>query len=318
MQKSGRKHKAVSAHRKVKASTTLNRKYVQRPSQSKGDAVEVAIKRSAKIKHFDVAPVENFEPVVAAKPAKAKRKIEIQAEEPIEKAIAASARQETPMLPAVMHPVQETAAKRLRMRKTAPKAARKLTAKELKDQAIQKALANSSKMIDQQNAEAEKKHKRAKMHFGIGRVILALSCAAVVVVAIGYFVTTNMPDISMRVAAMQTGIEASYPGYVPRDFSLLDISSEEGKVEMNFRNDTNGDAFSLVEENSSWDSNALLTNYVKPEWGENYSIVKEQGLTIYVNEKSDAAWVNGGVVFKLKNLEGELTKKQIRSIAVSL
>ena len=126
-----------------------------------------------------------------------------------------------------------------------------------------------------------------------------------------------MPDISMRVAAMQTGIEASYPSYVPRDFSLSDITSEDGKVILNFKNAETGDAFSLAEENSSWDSNALLTNFVKDEYGEDYSIVREQGLTIYMSG-SDAAWVNGGVVYKLNTTSGILTKKQIRSIAVSL
>lgn len=98
---------------------------------------------------------------------------------------------------------------------------------------------------------------------------------------------------------------------------MSDITSEDGKVILNFKNAGNGDTFSLTEENSSWDSNALLTNFVKDEYGEDYSIVREQGLTIYISG-SDAAWVNGGVVYKLKTTAGMLTKKQISSIAVSL
>ena len=121
----------------------------------------------------------------------------------------------------------------------------------------------------------------------------------------------------MRVAAMQTGIDASYPGYVPRGFSLSDITSENGKIVLNFKNASTGDAFSLIEEQSSWDSNALLTNFVKDEYGEKYSIVREQGLTMYVSD-SDAAWVNGGVVYKIKTTSGSLTKKQINTIATSL
>ena len=121
----------------------------------------------------------------------------------------------------------------------------------------------------------------------------------------------------MRVAALRTGIEASYPGYVPRGFSLSGMSSEDGKVVLKFKSEADSSAYTLVEENSSWDSNALLANYVKPEYKEDYSIVKEQGLTLYMNDKA-AAWVNGGVVYKLTIDNGELTKKQIRSIAVSL
>ena len=116
---------------------------------------------------------------------------------------------------------------------------------------------------------------------------------------------------------MQTGIDASYPSYVPRDFSLSDITSESGKVVLNFKNASTGDAFSLIEEQSSWDSSALLANFVKDEYGDNYTTVREQGLTIYVSG-SDAAWVNGGVVYKIDTTAGSLTKKQINTIATSL
>lgn len=193
--------------------------------------------------------------------------------------------------------------------------ASKVTAKELKEQAIQKALAVASKTAEEEQPVADKVKK--KMYFGFGRVLLALSCAAVAVFAIVYFVNLNMPDLSLRVAAMQSGINASYPSYIPRDFNLSDITSEEGKVILNFKNNTTGDAFSLVEETSSWDSNALLTNFVKDAYGENYTIIREQGITLYING-SNAAWVNGGVVYKLTTTSGSLTKKQIKSIAVSL
>ncbi len=146
---------------------------------------------------------------------------------------------------------------------------------------------------------------------------MALSCAAAVVLVIVYFVNLNMPDISLKVAAMQTGFEASYPSYVPRDYTLSGITSEEGNITLNFRNHAEDTTFSLNEEKSTWDSGALLNNYVRPTYGENYSTVKEQGLTIYING-SNATWVNGGIVYKLTAESSNLTKKQIKSIAVSL
>lgn len=204
---------------------------------------------------------------------------------------------------------------RMKQRMTKPEPAKAMSAKELKDQAIRKALANAAK---EDSKETTTKTKQAnKLHFGIGRVLLALACATAAVFAIVYFVNLNMPDISLKVAAMQTGIEASYPSYVPRDFSLSDITSEDGKITLNFSNSSTGDTFSLVEERSTWDSNALLSNYVREAYGENYTIVRDQGLTLYISN-SDAAWVNGGIVYKLKTVSGNLTKKQIRSIAVSL
>ena len=286
MQKSGSNNMATTAHRKVKSSTTLNRKYVKRPARSTD--IMVSVKRSSKVKHFNT-------PAIVTKKVK----------------------DDQPIAPAVAHPMQAAAINRMQNRAAATMVS-KMTAKELKDQAIKKALADASRATDAKNMKSEKKTKKTpKMHFGLGRVVLALSCAAAAVFAIVYFVNLNMPDISMRVAAMQTGIEASYPGYVPRDFNLSDITSEDGKVILNFKNAETGDAFSLIEENSSWDSNALLTNFVKDEYGEDYSIIREQGLTIYMSG-SDATWVNGGVVYKLNATAGMLTKKQIRSIAVSL
>ena len=293
MQKTENTHTATTAHRKVKASTTLNRKYVKRPVKSTD--VMVSVKRSSKVKHFDNTVVKE---AVAIK----------------------NATTDQPIAPAVAHPVQAVAKEKMKTRVAPMAAPVKMTAKELKDQAIQKALANAAKTTESENevkAKKVKKQKGTKIHFGLGRVVLALSCAAAAVFAIVYFVNLNMPDISMRVAAMQTGIDASYPSYVPRDFSLSDITSEDGKITLNFRNASTEDTFSLIEEQSSWDSSALLTNFVKDEYGENYTIVREQGLTIYISG-SDAAWVNGGVVYKIDTTAGSLTKKQINTIATSL
>lgn len=284
MQKSDGDYKASVSHRKVKASTTLNRKYVSRPNKSSD--ISVSVRRSSKVRHFsDVMPAKKI------------KKDDGQ-----------------PMVPPVVHPVQAKAISRMQDRASKP-AVSKMTAKELKDQAIKKALADAEKISSDQTSKKQK--KSIKMHFSFGKVLLALSCAAAAVFAIVYFVNLNMPDISIKVAAMRTGIEASYPSYVPKDFSLSDIASEDGKVTLNFKNTENGDLFSLTEEKSSWDSNALLNNFVKSEYGEDYTIVREQGLTIYVNGSS-AAWANGGVVYKIYTVSGSLTKKQIKSIATSL
>lgn len=186
------------------------------------------------------------------------------------------------------------------------------TAKQQKEAAIEKAIAETKA------APMPKRQKsRQRVHFGFRRVILAMACAAAAVFAIVYFVHQSTPNISLKVAAMQSGIDARYPSYVPRDFSLSDITSENGKITLNFRNSATSEAFTIVEEKSAWDSNALLANYVRDAYGDDYSQVAEQGLTIFISG-NDACWVNGGVVYKLKTTSGSLTKKQIKAIAVSL
>lgn len=203
----------------------------------------------------------------------------------------------------------------MKARTMAPAPVKQMSAQELKERAIAKALNNASK--PEKSESSEKHAKKSKLHFSFGRVFLALSCAAAAVFAIVYFVNLNMPDISMRVAAMQSGIDPKYPSYVPRDFSVNDMVAEEGKITLNFKNSQTGDSFALIEERSSWDSNALLSNYVKGEFGDDFTTIREQGLTVYISNNS-AAWVNGGMLYKLNITSGTLTKKQIRSIATSL
>lgn len=199
-----------------------------------------------------------------------------------------------------------------------PMTRRRPSSQELKANAIESALASVATMEDRASSVRNKKTTMPRKKTGAKRFAIAFTCAAVCVAAVIGFVGSNIPDISVRVAAMQTGIQASYPSYVPRDYSLGDISSEDGKITMIFNGPDNA-SFKLVEEKSSWDSSALLRNYVEPSWGEEYATTHEQGITIYIsNANSDAAWVNGGVLYKITSSGTALTKKQVRSIVTSL
>ncbi len=297
-----------SVRRHTMPSTTLNRRYVKRPVKNTDVKVSVKqnsqatqntqISRSAQISHFNHSVSTTS--TKRAQPAKSE------------------------VSKAVSHPVHEAAKERMKakkaitMQKTSGRVSA-MTAKELKDQAIRKALESAAKTDSApvEVSSTEKVKKSFMGQFRVGRVMLVLTCTAAAVFAIVSFVNLNMPDISLRVAAMQTGIEASYPNYVPRDFTLSDIASEENKVTLTFNNGATGESFSLVEEKSSWDSNALQNNYVKNEYPETYSTIREQGLTIFV-DGSNATWVNGGVLYKLTAANDTLTKKQIKTIATSL
>ena len=149
------------------------------------------------------------------------------------------------------------------------------------------------------------------------RVFFAFLCSSAVVAALFFVVQSNMPDISIKVAAMQTGIQATYPSYVPRDYRLSGVyTAQDNSVAMDFLG-PNQAKFTRTEEKLPWDSTALLNRFVKPKWGEDFTTIKEQGITIYVSG-SNAAWVNAGIVYKITNLHGELTKKQIKNIVTSL
>lgn len=202
---------------------------------------------------------------------------------------------------------------------------KRLTAQQMKDRAIQEALSRMNK-IDQAQKTGSKQSMQIQFNesrekqggiFKGKRFAIAASMAIITLAVLGYLVYLNMPDLSARVAAMQAGIEKSYPSYVPANYRLDGLVKEDnGRITMNFKNDAN-DKFTLQEEKSSWDSVAVLANYVKKNWGSDYSIAKGQGLTIYVSG-SNAAWVNGGVLYVITDTGGHLSSSDLHDIAVSL
>lgn len=214
-------------------------------------------------------------------------------------------------------PAQDTKlAKVAKARMAARKAAapQALSAQELKERAIQQALRKVSTM----NESAEDTTRAKKQHFWKRKNFKIAAAMSVVTLAIlGYLVSVNLPDISVRVAAMHTGIEKAYPSYVPANYRLDGLVKEEnGRITMSFKNDRD-QKFTLMEEKSSWDSSAVLTNYVSKNWGASYAIAKGQGLTIYVSG-SNAAWVNGGVFYVITDETNTLTSSDLHDIAVSL
>ena len=184
------------------------------------------------------------------------------------------------------------------------------TPEQLKEAAIKKALRSASK-TDEETARPN------KLHFGLGRIILAFACTATAIFAIAYFINQNVFNLSVANAARSAGIETTNTPKVPAGYELTDIVSEDGKMTLAYTNKGTKTSFTIIEERSSWDSNALLTNYVKPTYEANFSTVREQGITIYISD-SNAAWINGRVMHKILAEPGTLTKKQIRTIALSL
>lgn len=191
-----------------------------------------------------------------------------------------------------------------------------MTAQEMKDRAIQQALRKMNAMDAERGKDTFVEAKRKK--FWQGRKFAITSAVAVLSIAIlGYLVYLNMPNISVRVAAMQSGIEKAYPSYIPMHYRLDGLVKEEnGRITMNFKGEEDK-TFKLTEEKTAWDSAAVLTNYVKKNWGGEYSIAKGQGLTIYVSG-SNAAWVNGGVLYIIEDATGSLSSSDLHDIAVSL
>lgn len=187
------------------------------------------------------------------------------------------------------------------------------SAKKLTNRARQNSKALMSAMKEETKPKSApimiKKPKVSKKHL-IFAVASSICCMGVLYATLKF----SMPDISAKVAAAQNG--ASYPSFVPRDFIASSASFQKNTFSLEFVG-PDKTRFTLDQEKLPWDSNALLNNYVKPTWGEQYDTIREQGLTIYMYQ-SNAAWVNGGTVYKLNTTSGSLSKKQLKNIITSL
>jgi hypothetical protein len=176
----------------------------------------------------------------------------------------------------------------------------------LKNEAIAKALDTPKK------AHAKRTMKnRFPRAFSVGTATLAVLLLA------GYLTYLNMPTISIRVAAVQSGINASYPDYQPSGYRLDGpIAYNDGEVSMKFAANSGPQSFNIREQRSSWNSSAVLENYVQPKAGTDYNTHTQSGLTIYTFD-GKAAWVNGGILYTVDG-DAPLSNDQILRIATSL
>jgi hypothetical protein len=162
----------------------------------------------------------------------------------------------------------------------------------------------------------KKIRKYPPVHFSTPSILLVLACAVIAVFAIVFVVDLNSPDISTRVAAMQNSIDAVYPKYTPRGYTISDITSESGKVVLNFRNTETEEEYSLTEEDPSLQEIKSLDEYVLDKYGSSYAKYTEQNIDVYIGTRG-AVWMADGLLYELSIQTGSLTKKQILTIAVS-
>ncbi len=289
-----------ATHRGPQRSSTLNRNYVKKPATPSHPLITSAAKRQAEdLKRRQILAAQMNQQRLAS--------LRSQNTPQATK----STHLTQPDTPFMRHPLQK------RIASQAPRPATMPSASERKNLAIKQALQSVSSISEDQNQPSLTTAIRQQTRQTKGKkILLAFACAGCCMFLLGYFIHLNLPDISMQVAAMHTGINASYPSYPPRNFQLANVFTEEkDKVVIEFAG-PNQKSFSISETKSAWDSTALLNNFVKPNWDEDYDTIREQGITIYISE-SNAAWVNGGIFFHLEAEAGTLSKKQIKNLVTS-
>lgn len=284
---------ATAVHGSIQRSKALVRRAAKKPAPS---AKKPAPAPRAQGRHMDIAQsprIRKFAPNPVIKPTAPKKNM----------AAAASADK-----PAVPHPTAQKALAKVHARKLEKqRAAQPQTAKQVKEAAIEKALAAPK-------TKAKKDDPRSKWK----KRFLAIAIILVVILGTLFLIYRFIPSVSVGIAASQAGISARYPDFVPDGYSFSQpVSYSDGEVSLTFKSNSNDTAYVITQKRSSWDSSAVLDSIVQPKVGDEYTTTKERGLTIFTYSRSNAAWTNAGILYTISG-DAPLSLEQIRHIATSL
>lgn len=163
---------------------------------------------------------------------------------------------------------------------------------------------------------ADEVHQAGKLSRKARIASVATTSLALILLG-GYLTFINIPNLSIKVAAANAGINADLPQYQPNGYRIHGpITYTQGKVSVAYKENGSQQGYTITQKASDWDPQATLDNLVTPDSQDDYQIRSIQGLTVYTYDKK-AVWVNGGI---LHTLEGDapLSGQQVERIAASM
>ncbi len=185
--------------------------------------------------------------------------------------------------------------------------------------AVAKALAHATSH-EQVAPHVYAKTRRRKLAHRLGITPRAMAVSSSVlagVLLVGFFAIQNVPNLSMRVAAARAGVHASMPAYQPAGFSFKGpIQYGNGQVTISFASNTDDRNYSVIQKETRWNSDALLTNYVVAE-NKQYQTYVDRGRTLFIYDGSNATWVDNGIWYQVKG-DSKMTTDQLVRIAASI
>lgn len=158
--------------------------------------------------------------------------------------------------------------------------------------------------------------REAKRHSAKQRKLINWGAGLAAFLVIGGFVTyLNLTNIQVHVASMKAGFHVAMPGFKPSGYALSGgVKADEGHATISFRS---GDsAYTVTQEPSDWNSSTLL-DQTTAERGKPTRTVQSNGRTIYIYNDTDAAWVNGGILYKVSG-NASLDASEMVSLATSM
>ncbi|MBI4101078.1 DUF4367 domain-containing protein [Candidatus Microgenomates bacterium] len=160
--------------------------------------------------------------------------------------------------------------------------------------------------------------KRAAHAFKHRPRLATAAAAGLVVLILAVYVTyLNFPNIAVKMAASRAGVDAQMPGYVPAGYGFSGpITYSSGQLTIRFNSRSDDNYLLVTQKKSDWDPATLLEAYVLTR-SKNYLTFQENGLTIYVYNGNNAAWINNGIVYTIEG-NTRLSSEQVLKMASSL
>ena len=296
------RHNAHNVHTQLQHSTTLNRRYVHHDTSPVAEAHTIYVPQRQRVTALSASAVHRT--AVAPRPTHNQSVAHFAAQKP----------RATSAIISDIGPTRHASVLRAKARQESSKSAERVIkpSQVLKNEAIADAMAAA------EPKKSGRHRSKATAHRSKFNRLASLGSASIAVLVLGaYFTYLNMPALSTRVAAAQSGINATYPGYLPSGYSLNGpVAYQQGSVDMKFAANAGPQNYTLSQAHSDWDSTALLDDYVSPQAGDSYITTTTGGLTIY-SYNTTSVWVNNGIMYTI-NGNSTLSDEQIQRIAASL
>jgi hypothetical protein len=319
--KDDHKHHSVAPHakRSVERSKTLMRTAVKRPS-SNGEISGAKIKHGPNYRERLSGVIATG--VIAAQPAKEALSARAQAiqkselvtkfgelNKPIQKVAPDPNRIQTTKNSEVHLKNLDALAKQ----EQAPKTSQQ----DIFEEAALK-LANSYQSIKRRHTPFYEDFAK-KLHIGVKTLFIS-TFILLILIAAGVFSYLYRNNINMFIADKKTGLNASLASYTPPGFGVSSIKyfSNQGSSSISINYNSNSDQrnYLITEQNSTLDSQGLVTSVVQPYAANNYQSTEIGGRTIYLYT-NNAVWVSNGIEYRILN-NANLTKSQLEQIISSI
>lgn len=208
---------------------------------------------------------------------------------------------------------------------TAPQSASSATEHDSRD-LFERAIAGADSHLEPQYdskklAKAAKKQAKlaakTKRERPVHHHLASVVATSVAVLAIGGFIgLQNRAALTLRFANAKAGFQASLPNYKPDGYSVGGFTYSAGNVGTSFHDAAGNRSYTLNQQTTKWDSQALLDNFIRINYS-SYQVLQSGQQIVYMYGKNNASWVKDGVWYQLTT-DGSLSTSQVLNIATSV